>query len=151
MTIVDETIENMKLYQNIQWCSKYPSLQTFENDILNENLYVFDNKGICIAFIVIDMNEPEPYNGLKWHSNLPHLNIHRFAVSDSYKNKGIASQLLKYADTLAKNKQIKYIKIDTNSKNIPMINLLLKNKYIETDRVFFRNIIDEFICFDKIL
>lgn len=151
MTIVDETIVSMQKFKNLQWNHGYPSKNIFENDIRNENIYVYDELNVCVAFIVVDMNEPEPYFGLNWRSDLPHLNIHRFAVSSEHRKKGIASKLLDYTDTIASLKQLKYIKVDTNSKNIPMIKLLKKHKYKETDRVYFRNIPDEFICFDKLL
>lgn len=151
MLIVKQTLENMKFWENKQWDEKYPTRKSFEIDIASNNLYVFELDNIVVAFITIDMNDPEAYLGLNWRCDKGHLVFHRFAVHEKYKGMGIAFKLLSFGQTKALNSNIQYLRIDTNSKNIPMNRLLTKFGFKEVDRVCFRGVPDEFICYDKIL
>lgn len=151
MLIVEQTIDNMKTWENRQWDSKYPTTESFKLDISNNSLFVYEKNDKIIAFITIDQYDPPAYFGLNWRSKEPHLVFHRFAVHNDYKGHGFAFELLSFGQAFALKSQIQYIRIDTNSKNIPMNSLLTKFGFIEIDRVKFRNVPDEFICYDKIL
>lgn len=151
MLIVNQTIINMKTWGNKQWDENYPNNNSFKIDIANNNLYVYEDNKQVIAFITIDKQDPEDYFGLKWRSDNEHFVFHRFAVHTNFKGRGIASELLSYGQAIALESKVHYLRIDTNSTNIPMNSLLSKFGFKEVDRVKFRNITDEFICYDKLL
>ena len=55
-----------------------------------------------------------------------YLTIHRVAVSNKYRGKGIATLLFEYAYQYAKNKGLDSIRVDTHIGNIPMQSLTKK-------------------------
>ena len=53
MTIINETVKEMKSYGNNQWDENYPNSETFINDIKNDSLYVYEEDNNIKGFIYI--------------------------------------------------------------------------------------------------
>ena len=65
----------------------------------------------------------------QWLSNGEYAVIHRIAVSDSGKNKGVSGGILKELEKICMEKGIYSIKIDTHEDNEPMKGFLKKNGF----------------------
>ena len=63
--------------------------------------------------------------------------MHRVAVSDEVKGKGVATHLFKAIEVLCIEQKVYSIKVDTNFDNIPMLRILDKLNYTYCGEIFF--------------
>ncbi|HEH6974512.1 TPA: GNAT family N-acetyltransferase, partial [Clostridioides difficile] len=124
MKIIKSTVEEMKTYNNTQWDENYPLEKDFVSDIKKQDLYIYEVDGEVAGFICLNYEEPEEYLGLNWSSNKKAMVIHRMAVNQNFRKTGIASKLVDFAEKLAVENNVSYLKSDTYSINSKM-NLLL--------------------------
>ena len=157
LTIVQQTIAEMKTYGNDQWDETYPLRDRFLQDLNNQSLYVAkdpesqNNGSTPMGFIVIDDEEPDGYDTIDWRSDRPFFVLHRFAVSIHHRNQGVASALEAFACQLAHNQAIPYLKVDTYSPNQRMQQFLERKGYVKTGEMRTRDKDKPFYCYDKLL
>jgi ribosomal protein S18 acetylase RimI-like enzyme len=65
----------------------------------------------------------------------PYVVVHRIAVSDECRRKGIAKEILHYAEELCIEKGVSDIRIDTHCDNWAMRSLLKKMGYTHCGRI----------------
>ena len=72
--------------QNIfQWNEHYPNIETFENDVKNENLYVLELNQKIIGCIVISSFMDDFYSKVKWTTPTDkNMYLHRLAIDPDY-------------------------------------------------------------------
>ena len=136
-----------------QWQDGYPAKEDLRRDIESGNSYVLTNKDEIVATTVISLDGESTYNSIfngEWITNEEYIVMHRVAVHDKYKGKGIFKELIKEAESLALNKGISSIKIDTHRDNISMQRAVIKNDF---KRCGIRYLGDgsERIAFEKVL
>ena len=112
MTIINETVKEMKSYGNNQWDENYPNSETFINDIKNDSLYVYEEDNNIKGFICIDCNQAAEYENLNWSLNEKCMVAHRIAVNTKFRNSGIATKLMSFCEELALKEGIIYIKTE---------------------------------------
>ncbi|CZR96199.1 MULTISPECIES: GNAT family N-acetyltransferase [unclassified Clostridioides] len=151
MKIIKATVEEMKDYNNTQWDENYPSDKDFVSDIKKQDLYVDEIDGDVAGFICLNYEEPEEYVDLNWSSNKKAMVIHRMAVNPSFRKKGIASKLVDFAEKLAEENSVSYLKSDTYSINSKMNAFLTKCGFIKIGEMSFLGKEKSFYCYDKIL
>ncbi|HCA5265480.1 MAG: GNAT family N-acetyltransferase, partial [Clostridioides difficile] len=117
MKIIKSTVEEMKTYNNTQWDENYPLEKDFVSDIKKQDLYIYEVDGEVAGFICLNYEEPEEYLGLNWSSNKKAMVIHRMAVNPNFRKTGIASKLVDFAEKLAVENNVSYLKSDTYSIN----------------------------------
>ena len=67
------------------------------------------------------------------------------SVLEKYRNKGIATALLKYVEYLAIKENISYIELTSNSKRIDATRLYLKQGYkIRETNIFLKRMVDDY-------
>lgn len=126
MTIVLEAKAFLKEHNINQWQNGYPNINTFKLDIDNERLYVVKESNEVLAVFAIVNYESDYdyiYDG-SWKDDSPYIAIHRIAVSNKHKGKGIAKYIF---DCLKKDN--KHIRVDTHRLNMNMQHCLLKNGF----------------------
>lgn len=151
MKIIKATVEEMKDYNNTQWDENYPSDKDFVSDIKKQDLYVDEIDGDVAGFICLNYEEPEEYVDLNWSSNKKAMVIHRMAINPSFRKKGIASKLVDFAEKLAEENSVSYLKSDTYSINSKMNAFLTKCGFIKIGEMSFLGKEKSFYCYDKIL
>ena len=165
LTIVQQTVAEMKTYGNNQWDETYPLRDRFVQDVTNQALYVAQsshpptNPPDLMGFIVIDTEEPEGYDAMNWRSvglpghspYRPCLVIHRLAVSTHHRNQGVATAMEAFACQLAHTQNITYLKVDTHSTNQRMQQFLERKGYIKTGTMIANGKDKPFYCYDKFL
>ena len=151
MTIINETVKEMKSYGNNQWDENYPNSETFINDIKNDSLYVYEEDNNIKGFICIDCNQAAEYENLNWSLNEKCMVAHRIAVNTKFRNSGIATKLMSFCEELALKEGIIYIKTDTYSLNTKMNSLFKKLGYKFIGEVKFLTKEKAFYCYEKIL
>ncbi|QZY53860.1 GNAT family N-acetyltransferase [Crassaminicella profunda] len=151
MDIIRATIEEMGSYGNHQWDTNYPIAKDFIKDIENYELYTYDLDGQVAGFVCINHEEPIEYKDVNWSSPEKFMVIHRMAINHNYRNQGIGTQLIKFAEELARNNQINYLKTDTYSINLKMNSLFKKLDFNHVGNIKFLGRQHDFYCYEKIL
>ncbi|PWX09531.1 GNAT family N-acetyltransferase [Clostridium perfringens] len=136
-----------------QWQDGYPAKEDLRRDIESGNSYVLTNKDEIVATTVISLDGESTYNSIfngEWITNDEYIVMHRVAVHDKYKGKGIFKELIKEAEVLALNKGISSIKIDTHRDNISMQRAVVKNDFKKCGIIYLEDG-SERIAFEKVL
>ncbi len=112
-----------------QWAGAYPSGEVIEKDIAKGSLYICEDDAEILAVFYF-AQEADPtysviYNGA-WLNSLPYGVIHRIAVSDNARGKGVAGFIFDACFAQCKN-----LKIDTHKDNTPMRRALEKNGFVQ--------------------
>lgn len=149
MATIRATIMEMQTYNNTQWDETYPQENDFINDIREENLYVSELDGQVVAFLCINKVEPVEYEELNWSSRNEAMVIHRMAVDPNHRRKGIAKELMNFADDLAQQHNISYLKTDTNSLNEKMKALFVRCGYTYIGEMNFLGKETPFYAYEK--
>ena len=162
LTIVQQTVAEMKTYGNNQWDEAYPLRDRFVQDLSNQALYVAPSTiagrhpselrtSELMGFIVVDNEEPDGYDAMNWRSDRPFLVIHRLAVSIHHRDQGVASALEAFACQLARTQNLTYLKVDTHSTNLRMQQFLERKGYVKTGEMIANGKDKPFYCYDKLL
>ena len=136
-----------------QWNEHYPNIETFEKDVLSQNLYVLEIENKLIGCLVISNKMDEFYSNVKWLTpNKNNLYLHRLAVDPDYQKLGYAKQLMSFSFEFAKANNFKSIRLDTFSGN-PFNNVFYSNLGFEKlGEIYFRKQSDKpFYCFEKVI
>lgn len=104
-----------------QWTGGYPSYETVQNDIQNENCYVIEKDGIIVcAFTAIygaDSTYEKIYDG-SWLNNTDnYYTVHRIAVHSDYRGQSLAGMAYDYAEKLCIKNNAISLRIDTHKDN----------------------------------
>ncbi|MDD3000771.1 MAG: GNAT family N-acetyltransferase [Candidatus Riflebacteria bacterium] len=132
LAIVAQAQKWLKENKINQWQNGYPNKESIEQDIAAKYCYVAVEGGKIIATVSLvvepDINYFKIYEG-KWLTDNKYISIHRIAVEQSYKNTQTASQIINFAQELAKSKNCGSLRVDTHEDNIAMQKFVLKNKF----------------------
>ena len=130
-----------------QWQDGYPAKEDLRRDIESGNSYVLTNKDEIVATTVISLDGESTYNSIfngEWITNEEYIVMHRVAVHNKYKGKGIFKELIKEAESLALNNDIFSIKIDTHRDNVSMQRAVVKNNFKRCGIIAFEKVINFF-------
>ena len=110
-----------------QWTGGYPSTDVILADIENGNLYICEDDGEWLAVFFYRHGDDPTYRVIydgEWLNDKSYGVIHRIAVTDAARGRGVASHCYNFALSLSGN-----VKIDTHRDNLPMQHSLLKNGF----------------------
>ena len=110
----------------------YPTSETARAGIEAGKFYVLEASGEIAGSVVLNHEQPEVYHTVSW--GIPAedgeiLLVHTLAVHPAYRGRGIAGELLDFAEKLASQQGCKCIRFDTSSKNLPAIRCYEKRGY----------------------
>ena len=90
--------------QNIdQWQNNYPNDEVINNDINNGESYVMLDGDDIVATTVLSFAKEKSYENIldgKWITNGDYGVIHRIAVDNTQKGKGLSHKIIKYAEEI---------------------------------------------------
>lgn len=105
------------------WLSTiYPTLQTAQDGLDKGELYVCEINGTVVAAAKINQEQVDVYNQILWqYPALPQevLVIHTLVVSPHMAGQGIGQQFIHFYETMARQLNCPYLRLDTNEKNTP--------------------------------
>lgn len=136
-----------------QWQNNYPNSETIKNDIKLGNSYVLLNENKIVATAAISFDGEKTYDTIyngEWLSNNKFAVVHRIAVDNSCKGRGVSSLIIKSAEKLCLEKDVHSIKIDTNKENMSMQKLLRKNEFKYCGIIYLEDK-NERIAFEKLI
>ncbi len=101
-----------------QWNTFYPNKTAFNNDMMREELYVFEIENKIFGCITISTLMDTEYKPIAWLTpNTKNIYIHRLAVHPSQQGKGYAQKLMEFAEDYAKQNNYLSVRLDTFSQN----------------------------------
>ena len=153
MKIIDQAQRYFKENGIDQWQNNYPNKDVIINDLNNDESYVLADEEKVIATAAISFNGENTYDTIydgKWISNNKYAVIHRIAVDNNYKGKGISTRIIKEVEGLCIDKKVNSIKVDTHEDNISMQNLLKKNDFKYCGVIYLKDN-SKRIAFEKII
>jgi len=143
--------DSMRANNVLQWHYKYPLVEHVIKDIENNTCYVFEIDGQIAGTITIDNNQDVQYKNVHWKypTDICYV-IHRLGVHPSYQGRKISKTLCLFAEHLALQNQIQYIRLDAYSLNPISNNLYPSLGYHLADGVcFFHGNDAPFNCYEK--
>ena len=148
LTIYKEAIDDMIKNDIFQWDEIYPDEGTITGDINNSTMYGHYNEGELSGVVVLNQFQDEEYNAVKWKGKSESaLIVHRLCIDPEYKNKGIATMLMKFTEDYAKRNGFKTIRLDAFKFNPAANAVYCKLHYKNRGSAMFRK--GEFICYEK--
>ena len=130
-----------------QWTGGYPSINVINEDINNDRLFICEENGDILGVFCFFEGEDPTYRVIEdgsWLNDEPYGVIHRIAVADIGRGRGVASFCFDYAFGKCKN-----VRIDTHRDNLPMQKSLIKNGFLRCGIIYLENG-DERIAFQRI-
>jgi RimJ/RimL family protein N-acetyltransferase len=91
-----------------------------------------EDNGEIIGTVAVSFDGEKTYDVIydgEWLSNGEYAVIHRMAVDNAYKGRGLSSVLIKYIENICLDKGVHSIKIDTHNENISMQRVIKKNNF----------------------
>jgi RimJ/RimL family protein N-acetyltransferase len=151
MEIINQAKAFLKGQGVDQWQTGYPALSDIEKDLADHIGYVLKEKGEIIGYAGIDARGEEAYDTLKghWLNNEPYIVIHRMAVDNSVRGKGLAQKMFEACEKFALSQDIHNIRVDTDEDNHIMRHIIEKMGYTYTGTIWFDN--STKIAFQKVL
>lgn len=131
--------------KNIQvWDDIYPC-EFFQEDIENKRLYILsEDNNILAAFALCEFNGGAGY--LKWENiKEKALYLDRLGVDVNYIRQGIGGLMLTNAMEIAKQKNVKYLRLFVVDENKPAIDLYLKNGFKQVDGIYEEKVDDHIL------
>ena len=117
MALINEVVPAMNAAGNFQWDNSYPNAHVFEEDIERKELWVAEVDDEIAGIAAITTGQEPEYAEVGWDINEIAIVTHRLAVSPRHRGKGIAAALLAEAEQEAMRRNIKLLRIDTNTAN----------------------------------
>jgi len=150
IALVKDCISHMQIKGIEQWPDWYPDRDILSGDILKSNLFIAENEKKIIGMVVLSSEVPDVYNSVIWKLKSGKVNsIHRLAVHPSLKTPDTAKLLVKFVESLAKNRGFHIIRLDTYSKNIAADKFYRKMGYQYTGDIHLKFMPEHYHCFEK--
>ena len=124
--------------------------QNLKNHAENKSLFILKRKDVSLGLLTFDEEEPSELKNINWENDgKPGFFISRIFVLPYWRGRGIGSQLLAFAEDLARKKGYTSVKLDISSNFDDGNMLLMKNNYRFVGNVFFEFQRCPFNCYIK--
>ncbi|GAB3711745.1 GNAT family N-acetyltransferase [Spirosoma flavus] len=117
LLLIRNVVPLMRASGNFQWDDTYPNEAVFRQDISHSQLWVADIDGQIAGVAALTEDQEPEYAQVGFDLSQRAVVTHRLAVDPAFQGKGVAAALLTKAETLAYERNIAFLRIDTNSEN----------------------------------
>ena len=102
-----------------QWDEDYPNYEVIMQDLQTQTLFAYRENNEILGIVVLNETQDEEYTQINWSTceTARNIIVHRLAVKPSQQRRGIARQLMDYAETWARNNLYDAVRLDTFSQN----------------------------------
>ena len=128
MQIIRQAQARMHAAGSRQWQDGYPAPGHISADIGRNRGYVLCKPGVegplsVIAYGAVVFDGEPAYDAIdgQWLTDEPYVLVHRIAVADGERGRGVAAEFLHRVETLAQERGVKAFRIDTNFDNQTML------------------------------
>ena len=145
MQIIRQAQARMHAAGSRQWQDGYPAPGHISADIGRNRGYVLCKPGVegplsVIAYGAVVFDGEPAYDAIdgQWLTDEPYVLVHRIAVADGERGRGVAAEFLHRVETLAQERGVKAFRIDTNFDNQTMLRLLERTGFTYCGKVVYR-------------
>ncbi|OFZ53920.1 MAG: hypothetical protein A3D92_03595 [Bacteroidetes bacterium RIFCSPHIGHO2_02_FULL_44_7] len=102
-----------------QWDEQYPDRTSIERDLQTGTLFALRDTEKILGIVVLNEKQDEEYAEISWSTSEGDKNliVHRLAVLPSFQGKGLARQLMDFAEDFGREQGYAAIRLDTYSQN----------------------------------
>lgn len=146
--LMNHLLKNNAIHPDL-FIDTYETLKRYEE---SKSLFILKRNDVSLGILTMDEKEPEEFKNISWeNSGNVCFYISRIYVLPAWRNKGVGSSLLKFAEDLAKSKGVSSIRIDTTSNFEEGNLLLMKHNYRFAGNVFYNFQKTPVNCYEKLL
>jgi ribosomal protein S18 acetylase RimI-like enzyme len=117
MALVRRVVPLMRASGNLQWDDEYPNAGVFERDVELAQLWVAEIEGAVAGVAAITTDQEPEYAHVGWDITEAAVVVHRLAVDPAFRGQGVAAALIIEAESVARERGIRVLRVDTNSHN----------------------------------
>ena len=155
MKIIGEAQVFLASHNIDQWQNGYPNEEAILRDITNNVSYIITSKDSILIGTAMFSTKKEPtYKSIEgeWitKSDSKYGVIHRMAVTNEFRKKGVAKFIFEQCEQLLLQNNIKSMRIDTHEDNLAMQGLLNKSKYLYCGVIYLENG-DKRLAYEKLI
>ena len=154
MQIIRQAQARMRAAGSSQWQDGYPAPGHISADIGRNRGYVLCKPGVegplsVIAYGAVVFDGEPAYDAIdgQWLTDEPYVLVHRIAVADGERGRGVAAEFMRRTEAMARERGIGAFRIDTNHDNRPMLRLLERMGFTFCGKVVYRS--GERLAFEK--
>lgn len=136
LEIIRQAQAQMRAAGSQQWQNGYPALGDIRRDIERGYGYVLCHPGQdtpcgVVAYGAVVFDGEAAYEEIegRWETPEPYVVLHRLAVADEMKRRGVAAEYLRRVESLALDRGVDAFRVDTNFDNRYMLRLLEKTGF----------------------
>jgi ribosomal protein S18 acetylase RimI-like enzyme len=150
MTLLRRVVPLMRAAGNLQWDDAYPNAGVFERDIELGQLWVAEIDGVIAGVAALTSDQEPEYAQVGWDITEPAVVVHRLAVDPAFRGAGVAGALMRKAEEVAVEREIRVLRVDTNTLNEATQRLFPKLGYALAGEIglAFRPGL-RFLCYEK--
>ncbi len=115
--IFAEAIDDMCRRGIFQWDEIYPSKETLQSDIKQNDLYVVCDDERIVGAVVLNDCQDEEYAKANWIYSEPAGVVHRLCIDPVCQHKGYGRQVMVLAHAMLMEKGYKSVRLDAFSQN----------------------------------
>lgn len=117
MVLIRRVVPAMRACGNLQWDDSYPNEEVFRRDMDLDQLWVSEDQGRITGVAAITTDQEPEYADVGWDITELAVVVHRLAVDPDFQGQGVATALMRQTETVAKDRKISLLRLDTNSQN----------------------------------
>ncbi|MGM9567578.1 MAG: GNAT family N-acetyltransferase [Clostridia bacterium] len=142
--ICSQIIEDGKQFQRqqgfVQWTDDYPNRGTICRDVREHKGYVVKSNGVIAGYMCVDFSGEPAYDSIEghWQSDKEYAVIHRMAFHRDFRGTGLADLTFGLIEKACLEKDVRYIRVDTDFPNKRMQHILEKNGFNNAASLSFR-------------
>jgi len=148
MAIIRRCIQNLDKQGIYQWDEIYPSKKDFDNDILEQSLYVVTSADKIFGCICINQIEYPGYENANWLGSQFFV-IHKIIIDPQKENQGFGKFAMYYAENVARLKKKDSIRLDCFKENLRANQFYQKLGYVIRGETLLRK--GMFNLYDKMI
>ncbi len=139
--IILQAKEQMRLRNSEQWQNGYPAVENITYDIENGYGYVLCLDNHVVAYAAVVFGGEPAYGAIQgnWLTDQPYIVVHRLAVAEEMKQRGIATQFMQQVEELSRQQQVYSFRVDTNFDNLYMQKMLARLGFIYCGEVMYES------------
>jgi GNAT superfamily N-acetyltransferase len=144
--VMNDLLQNNSIHQDL-FNNYYEKLKSYVD---SNSLFILKNKNVSLGLLTFDEQEPAEFKNVSWENNgSPCLYISRIFVLPAWRNKGIGSALLSFAEEFARERGYGSIRLDASSTYEQGNLLLMKHNYRFAGNIFFHFQKAPVNCYEK--
>lgn len=153
LNLVHACISDMNLRGTDQWNEMYPRDAIFVSDVEKGTLYTMKDGGQVVGIMVLSEEQDSEYEAIQWTDTKGKvILVHRLAVHPEWQRRGVATQLMDFAEGHGRKNGYTSMRLDTYSENHSSLRFFEKRGYEKKKgAIYFPETNKPYYCYEVLL